>query len=163
MRQWTIDAFAAAPFRGNPACVVEPLFDWPADAWMQALAAENNQAETAFLKRGDDPARFADLVTREQHLVPKLGVLAITLTNALRGDLGLSTDDAGALAAARATEAAGEYGIQPGDLIVAVNRTRVRSLDDLRGALAKLPARAACALQVLRQGQYFYLAFEIEE
>ena len=25
MRQWMIDAFATAPFKGNPACVVEPL------------------------------------------------------------------------------------------------------------------------------------------
>jgi len=58
MRQWTIDAFAAEPFKGNPACVVEPLGAWPAAARMQALAAENNQAETAFLLRTDDPARF---------------------------------------------------------------------------------------------------------
>ncbi|MBU3971929.1 MAG: PhzF family phenazine biosynthesis protein [Alphaproteobacteria bacterium] len=58
MRQWTIDAFAAAPFRGNPACVVEPFDQWPSDDWMQALAKENNQAETAFLKRTADPARF---------------------------------------------------------------------------------------------------------
>lgn len=58
MRQWTIDAFAAAPFRGNPACVVEPFEQWPSDDWMQALAKENNQAETAFLLRTADPARF---------------------------------------------------------------------------------------------------------
>ena len=58
MRQWTVDAFAAAPFRGNPACVVEPFDQWPADEWMQALARENNQAETAFLLRTADPARF---------------------------------------------------------------------------------------------------------
>ena len=58
MRQWTVDAFAAAPFRGNPACVVEPLDAWPDDRWMQALAKENNQAETAFLRRTVDPARF---------------------------------------------------------------------------------------------------------
>lgn len=58
MRQWTIDAFAAAPFRGNPACVVEPFDQWPDAAWMQALAKENNQAETAFLLRTADPARF---------------------------------------------------------------------------------------------------------
>jgi PhzF family phenazine biosynthesis protein len=58
MRQWTIDAFATAPFRGNPACVVEPLDAWPADAAMQSLAAENNQAETAFLIRTGDPTRF---------------------------------------------------------------------------------------------------------
>ncbi len=58
MRQWTVDAFASAPFRGNPACVVEPFEAWPDDAWMQALAKENNQAETAFLLRTADPARF---------------------------------------------------------------------------------------------------------
>ena len=58
MRQWTVDAFAAAPFKGNPACVVEPLDQWPSDGWMQALARENNQAETAFLLRTGDPARF---------------------------------------------------------------------------------------------------------
>lgn len=58
MRQWTVDAFAAAPFKGNPACVVEPFDHWPSDDWMQALARENNQAETAFLLRTADPARF---------------------------------------------------------------------------------------------------------
>lgn len=58
MRQWTVDAFASAPFRGNPACVVEPFDVWPDAGWMQALAKENNQAETAFLLRTGDPARF---------------------------------------------------------------------------------------------------------
>jgi PhzF family phenazine biosynthesis protein len=58
MRQWTVDAFAPAPFKGNPACVVEPFEQWPDTAWMQALAAENNQAETAFLLKTADPARF---------------------------------------------------------------------------------------------------------
>lgn len=58
MRQWTIDAFASGPFKGNPACVVEPFNAWPDAAWMQALAAENNQAETAFLLKTADPARF---------------------------------------------------------------------------------------------------------
>ena len=58
MRQWTIDAFASGPFKGNPACVVEPFSAWPDAVWMQALAAENNQAETAFLLKTADPARF---------------------------------------------------------------------------------------------------------
>ncbi|MET3667010.1 PhzF family phenazine biosynthesis protein [Caulobacter sp. 1776] len=58
MRQWTIDAFASGPFKGNPACVVEPLQAWASDAWMQTLAAENNQAETAYLLKTEDPARF---------------------------------------------------------------------------------------------------------
>ena len=58
MRQWTVDAFAEGSFLGNPACVVEPFDAWPDIRWMQALAMENNQAETAFLRRTADPARF---------------------------------------------------------------------------------------------------------
>ncbi len=58
MRQWTVDAFADQAFRGNPACVMEPLEDWPHDAWMQSLARENNQSETAFLKIGKSSSVF---------------------------------------------------------------------------------------------------------
>lgn len=45
-----IDAFADRPFTGNPAAVM-PLEAWLPDALMQAIAAENNLAETAFLVR----------------------------------------------------------------------------------------------------------------
>ena len=42
-----VDAFADAPFTGNPAAVM-PLQEWLPDDVMQAIAAENNLAETAF-------------------------------------------------------------------------------------------------------------------
>jgi S1-C subfamily serine protease len=64
--------------------------------------------------------------------------------------------------AARASETAGEYGILPGDLVVSVNRTAVKGLDDFRQVIARLPAAAPCALQVLRQGQFLFLAFELD-
>ncbi len=44
---YQVDAFADAVFKGNPAAVM-PLENWLPDATMQALAAENNLAETAF-------------------------------------------------------------------------------------------------------------------
>lgn len=43
-----VDAFAARPFTGNPAGVCLPPVGVEAD-WMQAVAGEMNQAETAFL------------------------------------------------------------------------------------------------------------------
>ncbi len=43
-----VDAFASRRFSGNPAAVM-PLESFPADDLMQAIAAENNLAETAFL------------------------------------------------------------------------------------------------------------------
>jgi PhzF family phenazine biosynthesis protein len=47
LRLYQVDAFADRVFQGNPAAVV-PLDSWLPDATLQALAAENNQAETAF-------------------------------------------------------------------------------------------------------------------
>lgn len=44
---YQVDAFAERPFEGNPAAIV-PLGAWLDDALMQAIAAENNLAETAF-------------------------------------------------------------------------------------------------------------------
>jgi len=43
-----VDAFADRPFTGNPAAVM-PLEEWLGDDVLQAMAAENNLAETAFL------------------------------------------------------------------------------------------------------------------
>lgn len=43
-----VDAFADAPFTGNPAAVLL-LEDWLPDAVMQGIAAENNLADTAFV------------------------------------------------------------------------------------------------------------------
>ena len=43
-----VDAFTARPFAGNPAAVM-PMDAFLADAKLQAIAAENNLSETAFL------------------------------------------------------------------------------------------------------------------
>ncbi len=42
-----VDAFASAPFTGNPAAVM-PLDEWLADEMLQAIAMENALSETAF-------------------------------------------------------------------------------------------------------------------
>jgi PhzF family phenazine biosynthesis protein len=53
-RIFQIDAFATHLFSGNPAAVM-PMDRFLTDATMQAIAAENNLAETAFLvPEGDD-------------------------------------------------------------------------------------------------------------
>jgi PhzF family phenazine biosynthesis protein len=90
LRQWTVDAFAAEPFRGNPACVVEPLDAWPHDAWMHALAAENNQAETAFLLRTADADRFGLRWFTPALEVPLCGHATLAAGHVLLDELGLA-------------------------------------------------------------------------
>ncbi len=63
MRQWTIDAFASAPFRGN-------------------------QGETAFLRRSADPARFGLRWFTPAAEVPLRGLATLASAHALFGELG---------------------------------------------------------------------------
>lgn len=52
LKIWQVDAFASRPMEGNPAALV-PLESWLDAELMQAIAAENNVAETAyFVKTG---------------------------------------------------------------------------------------------------------------
>src|SRR6201985_2337731 len=114
MRQWTVDAFAAEAFRGNPACVLEPFAAWPDAAWMQALAAENNQAETAFLLRTDDPARFGLRWMTPSLEVPLCGHATLASGHVLLEELGVAAEAlsfdtrAGALGVRRRRRAAGD-------------------------------------------------------
>ena len=49
---YQVDAFTSEIFKGNPAAVCI-LDEWPDDACLQAIAAENNVPETAFLIKDD--------------------------------------------------------------------------------------------------------------
>ncbi len=50
---YQIDAFSSHRFGGNPAAVC-PLGKWPDDETLQAVAAETNLSETAFLVAAGD-------------------------------------------------------------------------------------------------------------
>jgi PhzF family phenazine biosynthesis protein len=52
-----LDAFTSQRFKGNPAAVM-PLEKFPPDSLMQAIAAENNLSETAFLVPDGDEYRL---------------------------------------------------------------------------------------------------------
>ncbi|MCL6684679.1 PhzF family phenazine biosynthesis protein [Sphingomonas alba] len=55
-----VDAFAERPFTGNPAAIM-PLQEWLPDDVMQAIANENNLAETAFLVPSEADTHDYDL------------------------------------------------------------------------------------------------------
>ena len=60
LSMFQVDAFAERLFTGNPAAVLI-LDEWLDDALCQAIAAENNLAETAFACRRDDESGIFDL------------------------------------------------------------------------------------------------------
>jgi PhzF family phenazine biosynthesis protein len=70
--------------------VVEPFEAWPDAAWMQALAAENNQAETAFLLKTPDPAHFGLRWFTPALEVPLCGHATLASGHVLFSELGLA-------------------------------------------------------------------------
>lgn len=63
-----VDAFSSERFRGNPAAICLLDAAAPSEKWMQALAAEFNQPETAFVRAlgGDFSLRWFTPVTEEE-------------------------------------------------------------------------------------------------
>ncbi len=148
MRQWTVDAFASEPFRGNPACVLEPMAAWPSDAWMQRLAAENNQAETAFLRRTADPARFELRWFTPTVEVPLCGHATLASGHVLIAELGVDAP------LVTFDTKSGPLGVRrAGDLyemdFPAAQPRRVEVPDGLPEALGGLAVKEAWAAQML--------------
>jgi len=60
LAMYQVDAFTSELFHGNPAAVV-PLDAWLPDATLQAIAAENNVSETAFIVRPTSVGQIASI------------------------------------------------------------------------------------------------------
>ena len=87
-----VDAFATKPFEGNQACVM-PLDEFMPDETLQAIAAENNVAETAYLVRtGEDSWNLRWFTPSVE--VPLCGHATLASAHVLFGELGFEGETA---------------------------------------------------------------------
>ncbi|HEY7682696.1 MAG TPA: trypsin-like peptidase domain-containing protein [Gemmatimonadales bacterium] len=112
------------------------------------------------VERRDESQQFTGLVTPERNLVPRLGVLGLDLTPELAKMIPGVRASRGVVVAAVAADAI--VGLEPGDVIDAVNGAPLGSLADLRTALGGLPAGAPAVLQVGRQGELRFVTVTLE-
>lgn len=87
---YTINAFATKPFTGNPAAVC-PLDDWLEVDLMQAIAAQNNLAETAFVVK-TAPAHYKIRWFTPSVEVPLCGHATLASAFALKTEQGERAD-----------------------------------------------------------------------
>jgi serine protease Do len=111
--------------------------------------------------RQDEADRFRDLVTPEQNLISRLGILGLDLTPELARLIPGIRDPNGIVVAGVALDA-GSSGPLPGDVIYGVNGVQVRTLADLRTAIGKVAPDSTAILQVGRQGQLRFLTVTVE-
>lgn len=125
--------------------------------------ADTLTTRVAVIERPDDPDRFAALVTPEKNLIPNLGILGIELDHELLQMLPPLKKQTGVLVAARAADTPyWEDGFQTGDIIYAINGVAIKSLAQLRSAVAAIKLYEPVIVQIDRRGRSMYLAFELE-
>jgi len=133
-------------------------------AKIDALRGEKKvNYSVTLIERADDPQRFADLVTGPDNLVPRLGVVGVSLNGELRQLLPDLRIPSGVVVAAKTPSAAllGE-GPEPGDVIHSVNGQPVKDVAELREKLRAMKAGAPVILQIERDGALSYLVLESE-
>jgi serine protease Do len=113
-------------------------------------------------ERRDEADRFRDLVTPEQNLIARLGILGLDLTPSLARLIPGLRDPHGVVVAGVAADAQGTAGPLPGDVIYGVNGAQVRTLKDLRSAIAQVAPDSTAVLQVGREGQLRFLTVTLE-
>ncbi len=117
----------------------------------------------AVAERDDDPTRFADMVSADRNIVPRLGVLALDIDERIASMIGELRFPHGVLVAKRSADSpSSEQALEPGDVIVAVNGAPVKALADLRSIVGRMPARTPVVFQVQRFGQLMFIALELE-
>jgi serine protease Do len=108
-------------------------------------------------------ADLAELASPGTSLVRRLGILGVDVNDKLQGvipELLLST---GVVVAARTLDATSvDSGLQPGDVIHTMNRTDIDSVETLRRVLRSIKVGEPVAIQIERQGKFYYLSFEMD-
>jgi serine protease Do len=115
------------------------------------------------VERHDEASTYADLASREENLIPELGIFAVDLTPALREQVApIRSETGGVLVAARHADGPLlEEGFRAGDVIYALNRTSIKSVAELRALLKKLKSTDPVAVQVERAGKLRFVSFEL--
>jgi serine protease Do len=115
------------------------------------------------IERDDDPQRFADMVSPEDNLISKLGILGIEVNKQLSDMLPNLRHQYGVVVAARGTSPPYSGGaLEPGDVIYEINRTPTVTVKALRATLDALKPGDSAVLQIERSGKLMYITIELE-
>ena len=114
--------------------------------------------------RPGDPERLQHMVRPEEHLISRLGILALNLTPEVATMLPALRQNQGVVVAVSSTQAVPVRGVplQPGDVIHALNRRPVGTVAGLRAALAQLATGEPVVLQVERASELLYVTLTLE-
>jgi serine protease Do len=121
-------------------------------------------ADVDVAERPHDFDRLTDLVDPEKSLVAKLGIFGVDITEANAGMAATLRMPSGVIVVGHPKDEADspDTGLTTGDTIHGVNGSPITSVDNLRAFIDGLRPRSAVVLQIERNEQFIFLAFELD-
>jgi serine protease Do len=121
-------------------------------------------ADVAVVERPHDFDRLTDLVDPQKSLIAKLGILGVDITESTAEMAASLRMPSGVIVVGHPKEEAdsADTGLMTGDTIHGINGNAVTSVANLRASVEGLTPRSPIVLQIERNGQFIFLAFEIE-
>jgi serine protease Do len=117
----------------------------------------------AVRERADASNLLARLAHPEKNLISRLGVLCIQIDKELAAAIPGLRRQYGLIVAAKSPGGQAQFiDLQPGDIIEAVNTVPVALIDTLKSSLDEMKPGDPVVLQIERNGQFQYLAFELD-
>jgi len=112
----------------------------------------------------NDPLGLGASIDPRQNLVPRLGILGLNLDARIAAALPGLRAKSGVVVVSTIDNAidSQEGGLAAGDVIVAVNRTAVIGIDQLKKLFESVKIGDAVVVQLERRGELKYLAFTVE-
>jgi serine protease Do len=160
-----IDAIDGQPIY-SLAGLMREVFVHPIDKLVNLKLLHGDETYTLEImaKESSRPTdRLGELAVSGQGLVRRLGIIGVDIDDQIRSMMPHLRSGPGVVVGARIQEAtSADSGLQAGDVIRALNQTRIDSLETLKKAVRALKAGEAVALQVEREGKLSYLSFEME-
>ena len=90
-----------------------------------------------------------------------LGIMVENVTREIQGVMGLSSDNGALVIEVTPGSSADNGGVQPGDVIHAINHVHVSKVTDLLNVMRGLDRDSTVLLAIERQGNMLYLAFDL--
>jgi serine protease Do len=115
-------------------------------------------------ERANDFGRLTDRIDPATSLVAKLGILGVDITSENAGMMSRVRVPSGVVVVGRTADAvdASDTGLQTADAIHSINGATITSVEELRAAVDRMGSRSPVVLQVERNGQFIFLAFELD-
>lgn len=118
--------------------------------------------DVTVVRREHDMDQVTALADPGKNLVRTLGIVGIEIDKKIAAMLPELRSPYGVVVAARTADSGSEVPLETGDVIRALNGEPMKTLDQLRDALAKLPPGSSAALQIQRDERLMFVTFTME-